>query len=119
MTRAHLTLDPTDVVDVALDDGSRFRSRLTRVDVGADFVMAVKAVSQEAATYVASDIADGGSGVVPQVIAAAAATKLIFADLPLLRDVDDLGGSGLTPLLPDGRLRPRRLAGGGAVQERR
>jgi hypothetical protein len=82
----YLTLDPTDVVDVVLDDGSVFRSRLTRVDIGADFVIAVKAVSQEAATYTASDVADGGAGV--------AATKLILADLPLLRDVDDLGGSG-------------------------
>jgi hypothetical protein len=90
----YLTLDPTDVVDVVLADGSVFRSRLTRVDVGADFVIAVRAVSQEAATYTATDVADGGSGVAAQVIPAAAATKLILADLPLLRDVDDLGGSG-------------------------
>lgn len=90
----YLTLDPTDVVDVVLDDGSVFRSRLTRVDVGADFVIAVKAVSQEAATYTATDVADGGTGVAAQVIPTAAATKLILSDLPLLRDVDDLGGSG-------------------------
>ncbi|MGY6570117.1 MAG: phage tail protein [Salinarimonas sp.] len=89
-----LRLDPTDVVDVVFATGSTFRTRITRLDVGADFSLALKGVSETAATYVSSVIADGGSGRPAQVVGANAATRLILPDLPLLRDVDDAGGAG-------------------------
>ncbi len=89
-----LRLDPTDVVDVVLASGSIFRTRIARIDVGADFTLAVKGVSETAASYVSSVIADGGSGVPVQTISANAATRLILPDLPLLRDMDDTGGAG-------------------------
>ena len=89
-----LRLDPTDVVDVVFPTGSTFRTRTTRLDIGADFSLALQGVSETAATYVSSVEADGGSGKAVQVIAALAATRLILADLPLLRDVDDVGGTG-------------------------
>jgi hypothetical protein len=89
-----LRLDPTDVVDVMFPSGSLFRMRLTRLDVGANFSLAAKGVSETAATYVSTVLADGGSGRPLQVIASEAATRLILADLPLLRDVDDAGGAG-------------------------
>ncbi|MEI4235274.1 phage tail protein, partial [Roseovarius sp. D22-M7] len=89
-----LRLDPTDVADVVFASGSRFRTRITRLDVGADYSLAVTGVSETAATYVSSVAADGGSGTPVQVIGASAATRLILPDLPLLRDTDDTGGSG-------------------------
>ena len=89
-----LRLDPTDVVDVVFSSGSTFRTRITRLDVGADFSLALQGVAETAATYVSSVEADGGSGKPAQVIAALAATRLILPDLPLLRDVDDSGGAG-------------------------
>ena len=89
-----LRLDPTDVVDVVFPTGSTFRTRITRLDVGADFSLALQGVSETAATYVSSVEADGGSGKPVQVIAALAATRLILPDLPLLRDIDDAGGAG-------------------------
>jgi hypothetical protein len=89
-----LRLDPTDVVDVVFATGSTFRTRINRLDVGADFSLSVKGVSQEAATYVSSVVADGGSGKPAQLVGANAATRLILPDLPLLRDVDDAGGAG-------------------------
>jgi hypothetical protein len=89
-----LLLDPTDVVDVVFPTGSTFRTRITRLDVGADFSLSVKGASETAATYVSSVAADGGSGRPVQVIAALAATRLILPDLPLLRDTDDAGGAG-------------------------
>ncbi|TVR80063.1 MAG: hypothetical protein EA405_11780 [Rhodospirillales bacterium] len=89
-----LRLDPTDVVDVIFATGSAFRTRITRLDVGADFSLALKGVSETAATYLSTVAADGGSGLPPQVIGAEAATRLILPDLPLLRDVDDAGGAG-------------------------
>jgi len=89
-----LRLDPTDVVDVVFATGSTFRTRINRLDVGADFSLAVKGVSETAATYVSSVVADGGAGKPVQLVGANAATRLILPDLPLLRDVDDAGGAG-------------------------
>ncbi len=89
-----LRLDPADVVDVVFPSGTSFRTRLTRVDVGADFSLSLKGVSERAAVYVSSVSADGGAGHAPGTIPGQAATKLILPDLPLLRDVDDLGGTG-------------------------
>ncbi|MCV0351592.1 MAG: phage tail protein [Nitratireductor sp.] len=89
-----LRLDPTDVVDVVFESGSTFRTRITRLDVGADFSLAVKGVSEAAATYVSNVAADGGSGKPVQIVGSQAATRLILPDLSLLRDIDDTGGSG-------------------------
>ena len=89
-----LRLDPTDVVDVVFATGSTFRTRITRLDIGADYSLAVKGVSETAAAHVSSVIADGGSGRPVQLVGANAATRLILPDLPLLRDMDDAGGAG-------------------------
>ncbi len=88
-----LALEPTDVIDVVFPSGSRFRTRLTRVDVGADYTLAIQGVSETTASFVSSAIADAGQGRLPQAIAGDAATRLILVDLPLLRDADDTGGS--------------------------
>ncbi len=89
-----LALEPTDVIDVVFPSGSAFRTRLTRVDVGADYTLALQGVSETTASFVSSAIADGGQGRLPQAIAGDAATRLILVDLPLLRDADDTGGTG-------------------------
>lgn len=90
----YLRLEPTDVVDVTLPNGTSHRVRIERVDIGADYSVALKAVSQEAASYTANLTADGGSGRPPQLLAGDPATQLILPDLPLLRDIDDTAGTG-------------------------
>jgi hypothetical protein len=89
-----LRLEPTDVVDVVLPSGSTFRTRLTRLDVGADFSLRLEGVSETAAAYVSTVLADAGFGRRLQRVQVDAATRLILADLPLLRDVDDTAGAG-------------------------
>ncbi|GIW56419.1 MAG: hypothetical protein KatS3mg082_2823 [Nitrospiraceae bacterium] len=89
-----LLLEPTDVVEVALESGTLFRSRILRTDVGADFSMRLRAVSEDAPAYLSTVVGDAGAGVPQQTIGAAGATRLFLLDLPLLRDVDDLGGAG-------------------------
>ena len=89
-----LRLEPTDVVEVIFPSGASFRCRLGRVEVGADFSVAIQAVSQDAPSYLSTVLADTSLGHPVQLIAGPAATRLILADLPLLRDVDDTGGSG-------------------------
>lgn len=89
-----LQLEPTDVVDVVLPSGSVFRTRITRLDVGADFSLRLEGVAETAAAYVSTVLTDSGSGLPLQRIAVDAATRLILFDLPLLRDVDDAAGAG-------------------------
>ena len=89
-----LRLEPTDVIEVAFPSGAVFRVRLGRVEIGADYSLAIQAVSQEAPSYVATVEGVPGAGGLVQVIAGPAATRLILPDLPLLRDVDDTGGVG-------------------------
>jgi hypothetical protein len=88
-----LRLDPTDVVDVVFPGGSSFRTRITRIDAGADFSLSLKGVSETAATYVSTVAADGGQGLPAPFIADAAPTYLILPDIPLLRDIDDTAGA--------------------------
>ncbi len=90
----YLRLDPTDVVDITLPSGTTLRTRIERIDIGADFSLSIRSVSQEAASYTADLIADGGSGRPSQVLAGDPQTRLILPDLPLLRDVDDTAATG-------------------------
>lgn len=87
-----LRLEPTDVVEVQLG-GATHRIRITRLDVGADFTLALEGVSEEPATYSSSAQADAGVGG-GQMVPGPVETKLILPDLPLLRDQDDTGGAG-------------------------
>jgi hypothetical protein len=89
-----LRLDPTDVVTVTFAGGSAYRSRTLRIDTGADFRLSVKGVSDAVAAYTSSVAADGGRGLPVQTITTSVVTFLILPDVPLLRDVDDTGGTG-------------------------
>ncbi len=90
----YLRLDPTDVVTIAFPTGTTFQARATRIDTGADFQLAFRGVSETIAAYTSTVEADGGQGFVSQAIAESMPTFLILPDTPLLRDIDDTGGSG-------------------------
>ena len=76
-----------------LPSGPKFRTLSTRLDVGADVPLRLESVSETAA-YVSTLPAEGGSDRPSQRIAVDAVTRLILADLPLLREVDDTTGTG-------------------------
>lgn len=89
-----LKLDPTDVIDVYLDSGTTYKIRLTDLEVGADYSVNLKGVSEYAASY-QSDVEGASSeGFTPQVVVKDIATQTILPDMPLLQDVDDLAGTG-------------------------
>ena len=90
----YLRLDPTDVVNIAFPTGTTFQARATRIDIGADFQLAFKGVSETVAAYTSTIEADGGHGFPGQVVPVSQPTYLILPDVPLLRDIDDTGGSG-------------------------
>lgn len=87
-----LALDPSDVIDITLDDGTLFRTRLTQTALGLDLSIDMNGLSEEAAQYTSTVDADGGD-LDPQEFLSVATTKLILLTSPLLRDGDDTGRS--------------------------
>lgn len=83
----YLYLDPTDPVQLSLDDGRSFRARLTQHNVGVDFTVEATAVNEAPAQYASTVGADGASPP-PQTIPALGASELFLLDSTLLRDVD-------------------------------
>jgi len=86
-----LAIDPADIITIITDDGTTFRGRVTQSDVGAGFVMDITSVSEDAAQYTSTVVADPGTGVPDQEFLSVADTKLIMICSPLLRDSDDTG----------------------------
>lgn len=89
----YLGLDPADVITIELENGSRFPSRIERLDIGGDYSMKLKLIASEPATYVSGAVADSGQ-IIAQQIASNRFTELILLNIPLLQDTDDLGGTG-------------------------
>ncbi len=86
----YLALDPGDVVDVLLDDGTLFRTRVVQNDVGLGLAIDVSAISEDAAQYTDSETESDEGDDDNQVIKANPQTKLILLCTPLLRDRDDV-----------------------------
>lgn len=86
----YLYLDPADVVQINLDSGTQFRTRLVQTDVGAGFSIDVAALSEDEAQYASSAEAYGGEGPLETEFLSAAITKLLLLACPLLRDSDDV-----------------------------
>ena len=89
----YLALDPSDVIDVSLDDGTLFRTRLAQTEIGTSFAIDISALSEDAAQYSSTVAADRGIGPTPQSFLSETLTKLILLASPLLRDSDDVGRS--------------------------
>ena len=95
----HLDLDPSDVVNIELDNGTTFRTRLTELDLGDRFTLEATAISEEDAQYVdSSTTAFKGDGPLVQVIRQERATRLILLDSPLLRDSHEPSGRSFAPI---------------------
>lgn len=95
---SHLDLDPTDVVNIELDNGVSFRTRITQFDTGQGFMIDVNALSEEVAQFTSSVAADSGAGVPAQTVKAEAIIKTILMDVPLLRDAEEPPSRAYNPL---------------------
>lgn len=87
----YLALDPSDLVNINLDDGASFRTRLIQTEVGVGLSIDVSALSEDAAQYTSAVLSDGGNSGLIQTFLSNTATKLILLCSPLLRDSDDVG----------------------------
>jgi hypothetical protein len=87
----HVDLEPADVVQVALDDGTLLNIRLLETELGANLELAWKTVLEESSSYTVTAVPGGGLNYLPQVDPVSSEARLFLLDVPLLRDSDDAG----------------------------
>ena len=86
----HLDLEPGDVVQIALHDGSLFAVRLLQCELGANLAVSWQTVVEESSSYTVPAIPAAGLNYLPRIEPVSSAAKLFLLDLPLLQDLDDV-----------------------------
>jgi len=82
----YIALDPSDVVDVTLNDGTAIRQRITDLDVGLNLSMQVLGVSEVANQYTSTATAYSGTGTKSQKIITSYNITAFIVDVPFLTD---------------------------------
>ena len=85
----HVDLEPADVVQVALDDGTLLNVRILETELGANLELAWKTVLEESSSYTVTAVPSGGLNYLPQVDPVSSEARLFLLDVPLIRDSDD------------------------------
>lgn len=91
----YLLLDPNDVVVLETDGSASPETRTARISdmgVGADLVIDMKFLEEDAITFTGTLLAEDGFGFVGQLIPNSVLSQVFLMDLPLLRDVDSTAG---------------------------
>jgi hypothetical protein len=88
-------LVPTDPIVVTMRDGSTVRCRILSTQAGANGVIRVEAVTEDAATYSLTAEGDSGAGYTPDTMPVPYYTRLLLPDLALIEDGDDMAQAGL------------------------
>lgn len=94
----HLDLDPTDVINISLNNGIQFRTRIAQFDVGEGFTLDLNSLSEEVLQFTSDVLADSGSGVAAQAVSTTSVVKTLLIDSPLLRDADEPSSRSYSPL---------------------
>lgn len=83
-------LDPTDTVVVNMDNGEVFSTRITSTIIGSNYHIETDFLSQDTSTFTSPNIASGPSlGFVPQEVISLTKSRIVFLDIPLLKDLDN------------------------------
>ncbi len=86
----YIHLDPTDIIDVTLDNGVTFNVRIATFEIGADFSIQVSAVSEEVTNYTSVAVAENNFEA--SIIGGSSARSfLVVHNVPLLADTHDQG----------------------------
>ena len=86
----HLDLEPGDVVQIALHDGSLFAVRLLQCELGANLAVSWQTVVEESSSYTVPAVPAAALNYIPRAEPVSSAAKLFLLDLPLLQDLDDV-----------------------------
>ena len=89
----YLKLNPTDVVNVTVGS-TTLQLRITEATVNADGSVSYKGLREDKVTVASDATSQGSLGFVVRENPAPVSTRLFMMDIPLLRDVDDIGRVG-------------------------
>jgi len=89
----YLALEPGDVTEVAMDDGSIYAARSTKTTTGADFTITTEWEAYDAQTYASTAIGASGSIASPATAPSYTYTSMVALDLPYLKDTDVAGSA--------------------------
>lgn len=87
-----LQYDPTDVINVVLNNGTEYVMRLDKMNLGVDYSLETTGISELAAAYVSTLTAITGTIPVKK-LAIAGPCDFLMMNSPLLRDIDDTQGA--------------------------
>lgn len=87
-TYEHVDLDVGDVFDTTRN-GVSFTIMAEQIALGADMVLEIRGVSEDAAASVSVASGNSGGGFTPQAITAQITSEFFLLDQPLLRDQDE------------------------------
>jgi hypothetical protein len=87
----HVDLEPADVVQVALADGTLLNIRLLETELGANLELAWQTVLEESSSYTVTAVPAGGLNYLPQIDPVSSEARLFLLDVPLILDSDDVG----------------------------
>ncbi len=91
LTEQQLALDPTDVVQITLDDGTSFEVYLFDIDTSVDGLLEIQAVLQrpETQTFRSTTVGQEAEGFDPDLMSVASGSTFFVMDTPLLLDNDE------------------------------
>lgn len=108
----YLALEPADVILLGMADGvNTVRLRVDAVEVGADYSLRLNGVVEDGTLFAVTATADGGSGYERPSLPGLYAVQPQLFDLPLLRDQDDTGGTGMLVYLAAGTFPGQTFSG--------
>ncbi len=94
----HMDLDPGDVINVQMNDGTVYLERIESFDIGHAFNSELETVSVYPPTFISNSKGAVGDGVPTQTLAEAIESYLFMMDIPLLAVVDEPVGSTYIPV---------------------
>lgn len=89
----YLALEPTDVINIQLDSGTILPVRISQATVGEDFTIEFEGVNEASQTFLSDAVSQNPLGVPAKDLPPSPFNQLFQFNIPLLRDVDDTGGS--------------------------
>jgi hypothetical protein len=87
-----LYLDPSDSIQLDFQN-VEVQARLTNADIGADLSFESTTVSETQGVYISNAEGETGDNNIQVSIPSVSPSELFLLDIPLLRDIDDTGGS--------------------------
>lgn len=95
---SHVDLEPGDVINVTLENGTTFRMMIRTIDVGSNLEVEINGIGEVSGLFTSAVLGDPGSGMPGQVVRSSVYVTGKILDVPLLRDADEVPSRAANPI---------------------